>query len=179
MEQNKNALKGVEDKRQELELSIEKLDNQIEDFMMKIEENKKGITQTENDINKSKEEIIKVEEEVNIQQDVLDSRVRSMYINGQSNYLKILLESEGFSDLITRIEAITKVISSDKKVISDLALKKAEVEDKKVAIEDKYNEILALKTENENKLASLNNNIADQKKLVKNLKLRNNYLHQR
>jgi cell wall-associated NlpC family hydrolase len=170
LEQNKNALKGVEDKRQELELSIEKLDNQIEDFMTKIEENKKNITLTENDIKKSKEEILKVEKEIAIQQDVLDQRVRYMYINGQSNYLKILLESENFSDLVTKAEVITKIISNDKKVISDLALKKSEVENKKVALEDKYNEILALKTENENKLTSLNNNIADQKKLVEESK---------
>ncbi|AWK52569.1 glycoside hydrolase [Clostridium beijerinckii] len=170
LEQNKNALKGVEDKRQELELSIEKLDNQIEDYMMKIEENKKSINSTENDIKKSKEQISKVEKEISIQQDVLDQRVRSMYINGQSNYLKILLESENFNELVTKAEVITKVISSDKKVISDLALKKSEVENKKVALEDKYNQILALKTENENKLTSLNNNIADQKKLVEESK---------
>ena len=170
MEQNKNALKGVEDKRQELELNIETLDNQIEDYMMKIEENKKSIKSTENDINKSKEQISKVEKEISIQQDVLDARVRSMYINGQSNYLKILLDSENFSELVTKAEIITKVISSDKKVISDLALKKAEVENKKVALEDKYNQILALKTDNENKLTSLNNNIADQKKLVEESK---------
>ncbi len=170
MEQNKNALKGVEDKRQELELNIETLDNQIEDYMMKIEENKKSIKSTENDINKSKEQISKVEKEISIQQDVLDARVRSMYINGQSNYLKILLESENFSELVTKAEIITKIISSDKKVISDLALKKSEVENKKAALEDKYNEILTLKTENENKLTSLNNNIADQKKLVEESK---------
>ena len=93
-----------------------------------------------------------------------------MYINGQSNYLKILLESENFSDLITKAEAIRKIISIDKKVISDLDLKKAEVENKKVALEDKYNELLALKSENENKLTSLNNNIADQKKLIEEAK---------
>lgn len=170
LEQNKNALKGVEDKRQELELSIEKLDNQIEDFMMKIEENKKSITLTENDIKKSKEEISKIEKEIDVQQDVLDQRVRAMYINGQSNYLKILLESQNFSELITKAEVITKVISNDKKVISDLDLKKSEVENKKVALEDKYNEILTLKTENENKLTSLNNNVADQKKLIEEAK---------
>lgn len=52
------------------------------------------------------------------QQEVLDQRVRAMYINGQSSYLKILLESERFSDLITRTEAIRKIIGLDKQVIS-------------------------------------------------------------
>lgn len=58
-----------------------------------------------------------------------------MYINGQSDYLKIILESESFSDLITKVETIRKIISIDKKVISDLEEKKAEVENKKVSLE--------------------------------------------
>ena len=170
LEENKNALKDAEGKGAELETSIEKLDNQIEGFMMQIDKNKEGIAQTEKDINKSKEEIIKVEEELSKQQDILDNRIRSTYINGQSNYLKVLLNAEGFSDAIARIEAIRKIISIDQKVMSDLDLKKEEVKNKKTALEDKHNELILLETENENKLVSLNNDIASQKKLIDEVK---------
>lgn len=170
LEQNKNSLKEVQDKRHQLEASIEELDNQIEDYMMKIEANKKNITGAENDIQTTKKQITQVEKEVEAKQDVLDQRVRAMYINGQSNYLKILLESESFSDLITRAEAIRKIIGLDKQVISDLNDKKSEVESKKTSLEVKYNDLLALKSENEDKLTSLNTNIADQKKLIQEAK---------
>lgn len=80
-----HLLKEAQDKRHELELSIEKIDNQIEEYMMKIEENKKNITSTENDIEKYKKEILRVEEEVIAQQDLLDQRVKSIYMNGQSD----------------------------------------------------------------------------------------------
>lgn len=170
LEQNKNSLKEVQDKRHQLEASIEELDNQIEDYMMKIEANKKNITGAENDIQITKKQITQVEKEVEAKQDVLDQRVRAMYINGQSNYLKILLESESFSDLITRAEAIRKIIGLDKQVISDLNDKKSEVESKKTSLEVKYNDLLALKSENEDKLTSLNTNIADQKKLIQEAK---------
>ena len=110
LEQNKNSLKEAQDKRQAIESSIEELDNQIEDYMMKIEANKKNITSTENDIQTTKKQITQVEEEVKSKQDALDQRVRAMYINGQSSYLKILLESESFSDLISRADAIRKII---------------------------------------------------------------------
>ncbi|RII31872.1 glycoside hydrolase [Clostridium chromiireducens] len=171
LEENKNSLKEAQDKRQELELSIERLDNQIEAYMMKIDENKKSITSTENDIEKYKKEISRVEEEVKAQQEVLDQRVRSMYINGQSDYFKIILESESFSDLVTKVETIRKIISLDKKVISDLNEKKEEVEDKKVTLEQKYDDLLALKTENESKLTSLNSDIASQKTLIEEAKV--------
>ena len=170
LEENKNSLKEAQDKREEIESSIEKLDNQIEDYMMKIEENKKSITTTENDVNTTKSQITKVEEKMKSQQDVLDQRVRAMYISGQSNYLKILLESESFGDLVTRADTIRKIINIDKKVISDLEENKAEVETKKTSLEVKYNDLLALKSENENKLTSLNSNIADQKILIKDAK---------
>jgi len=170
LEQNKNSLKEAQDKREEIESSIEKLDNQIEDYMKKIEENKKSITTTENDVNTTKKQITKVEEEVKSQQDLLDQRVRSMYISGQSNYAKILLESESFSDLITRAEVIRKIINVDKKVIRDLDEKKTEVENKKASLEVKYNDLLGLKSENENKLTSLNSNIAEQKTLIQDAK---------
>ncbi|WP_241395628.1 NlpC/P60 family protein [Clostridium beijerinckii] len=137
---------------------------------MKIEANKKNITGAENDIQTTKKQITQVEKEVEAKQDVLDQRVRAMYINGQSNYLKILLESESFSDLITRAEAIRKIIGLDKQVISDLNDKKSEVESKKTSLEVKYNDLLALKSENEDKLTSLNTNIADQKKLIQEAK---------
>jgi cell wall-associated NlpC family hydrolase len=170
LEQDKNSLKEAQDKREEIESSIEKLDNQIEDYMIKIQDNKKSIITTENDVNTTKKQITKVEEEVKSQQDALDQRVRAIYINGQSSYLKILLESESFTDLITRAEAIRKIINIDKKVISDLEEKKAEVESKKASLEVKYNDLLALKSENENKLTSLNSNIAEQKTLIQDAK---------
>lgn len=170
LEQNKNSLKEAQDKRQELESSIENLDNQIEDYMMKIDANKKSITGAENDIQTTKKQITQVEEEVKSKQDALDQRVRAMYINGQSSYLKILLESENFSDLITRAEAIRKIIGMDKKVISDLNDMKAEVESKKASLDVKYNDLIALKSENENKLTNLNSSVADQKKLIEDAK---------
>jgi len=170
LEQNKNSLKQAQDKRHELETSIENSDNQIEDYMMKIETNKKSITSTENEIETTKKQITQVEKEVKNEQDVLDQRVRAMYINGQSSYFKILLESKSFSDLITKAEAIRKIVGLDKQVISDLNDKKSEVENKKVSLEVKYNDVLALKSENEVKLTNLNNSIDDQKKLIEDAK---------
>lgn len=170
LEQNKNSLKEAQDKRHEIESSIEELDNQIEDYMMKIQANKKNITKAENDIESTKKQITQIEKDVKNKQALLDQRVRAVYMNGQSTYLKILLESDGFSDLITRVEAIRKIIGLDKKVISDLNDKKSEVEVKKESIEVKYNDLLALKSENEDKLTSLNSNVADQKKLIEEAK---------
>lgn len=170
LEQNKNSLKEVQDKRQKLELSIEKLDNQIENYIMKIEENKKNIASLENDIKSVEKEIPEIEEDIKQKQEMLGKRLRAMYINGQSAYINVLLTSENFSDLITRIDAITKIINIDKKLVNDLNDKKSEMEIKKSSLNVKHNDLVALKVENEDKLAKLNSNIADQKKLIEEAK---------
>lgn len=164
--QNINSLKEAKEKREELELSIEKLDNQIEEYMMKIEQNKENIVSTENDIDNTQEQIVRVEEEFKKKQQVLEQRVKAIYMNGQYNYLKIILDAEDFGDFITRVETVRKIISLDKKMINDLNDKKSEVENKKVSLEVKYDDLLALKNENEEKLANLNDNIAEQKELI-------------
>ncbi|PJI07213.1 MULTISPECIES: C40 family peptidase [Clostridium] len=171
LEQNKNSLKKAQDTRHELEASIEELDNQIEDYMIKIEGNKKSITKAENDIENTKKQITQVEEEVKIKQYVFSQRVRAIYINGESSYLNILLDSESFSDLISKTEMIGKIIGMDKKVIGDLNDMKAEVKSKKASLDAKYNGLNALKSENENKLTSLNSRITDQKKLIEDAKV--------
>jgi cell wall-associated NlpC family hydrolase len=170
LEQNKSSLKEAQDKRHELEASIEELDSQIENYMMKIETNKKNIKATESDINNTQKQITSFEEEAKSKQEALDKRVRALYMQGQSSYLDILLDSENFSDLITRVEAIKKIVGMDKKAISDLKDTKAEVESKKTSLEVKYNDLLTLKSEYEGKLTSLNTNISDQKKLIEEAK---------
>lgn len=171
LEQNKNSLKEVQDKRQQLELSIEKLDNQIEDYMMKIEDNKKNITSLENDIKSVEKQIPEIEEDIKQKQEMLGKRLRATYKNGQSSYINILLGSENFSDLVTRIDAITRIINIDKKLVKDLNDKKSEMEMKKSSLNVKHNDLVALKRENEDKLTKLNSNIADQKKLIEEAKI--------
>jgi peptidoglycan hydrolase CwlO-like protein len=170
LEQNKNALKDVEDKREELEASIERLDNQIENYMSQIEENKVQITQSEKDIIKAKEEVKEKEEDLKKQQQVFDKRARAMYMSGQTSYLKVILQAQSFSDLISRVEMVKKVISFDKKTISDLEKVKLEVENKKTSLEEELNRLTALNNENESKLVSLNNDMTTQKKLIEEVK---------
>ena len=171
LEQDKNALKSAEDKREELEAKVEYFDNEIIGLMNNIEENKKQIAQNEKGIKEAQEEIVKAEENVKAQEELLNKRMRGLYMNGQASYLKVLLQAKDFSDLLYRLEMVVKIIDFDKKVISDLEIKKTGVANKKFALEEQQDDLLSLKTENENKLINLNSNIETQKKVIDGIKL--------
>jgi cell wall-associated NlpC family hydrolase len=165
-----NQLEGVKNKREELELSIEKLDNQIENFMMEVSKNKDDIESNENEINNSMLKISDIETETVEKQKLLDKKLRLTYMYGNTDYFKILFESKTFIDLVTRIDAINKIASMDKKIISELKENEENIKSEKAVLEEKHERIVNLKAENENKLASLNSEKEKQKKLIEEAK---------
>ena len=153
-------------KVQELEASIENLDNQIEGTMDKIADNKKQIIVKEQDIKNSKSELKKVETDMKKQKELFNNRIRAFYINGFNGYLHILLDSRGLGDFTSRVDTIGRIMNYDTKVISNYKTKQKDIADKvdKLKVENK--KLLTLKSENENKLNELNKNKNDQKKLI-------------
>jgi cell wall-associated NlpC family hydrolase len=157
-------------KIQELERNIENLDNQIEGIMDKISDNKKQILTKEKDIKNSENELKTAESDIKKEKELFNRRMRALYINGSSGYLGMLLESNGFGDLISRADMVRKIISFDNKVISDYKIKQKSITDKVDKLKTENKKLLVLKTENEKKLSELNKNKSDQKKLIEQAK---------
>lgn len=96
-----------------------------------------------------------------------------MYISGFDSYADIILESEGLSDLITRVDTVKKVMGFDQGVIKELKTKKEEIKEKKVALDKKSTEIVQLKSENEKKLSSMKSEKSKQELVLTNLRKEN------
>jgi peptidoglycan DL-endopeptidase CwlO len=167
LKQQDNAIKSAEDKVEELEMAIQKLDSQIEKMMVQIEENKKAIVKSEAAIEAAKKEVEKAQKDIEDQQELLDKRVRAMYINGSQGYLSIILKSEGLSDLVSRVEMVNKIVQFDKKVIKELEDKKIVLQDKKAVLDKENQNLLNIKADNEKKLATLTESKKRQDSLIK------------
>ena len=139
------------DKTLELEEKIQNMDNSIQGLMYKIEDNNKDIEKNKEDISKLGKDIEKAQKQIESREDLFNKRVRAMYISGFDSYADIMLESEGLSDLITRVDTVKKVMGFDQGVIKELKTKKEEIKEKKVALDKKSTEIVQLKSENEKK----------------------------
>lgn len=170
LQQDKNSLKDIEGKREELEHKMEMLDLQIETLMRQMNDTKKKIEQTQKDIKSAEVDIQKAEDDMQEEKELFNKRMRAMYINGVDGYLNILLESKGFNDFLSRIEAIKRIAEADKKIIADLNTKKEEVVKKKEALDQQNKTLLALKADNEQKMSKLNDSKSEQAKNVAQLK---------
>lgn len=168
--QDKKALNDIGDKREDMEITIEHLDIQIQGFMSQVEENKKQVAKAEINIKSAEAEVVKAENDVKSQQELVDKRIRAMYINSQAGYIKLLVQSKGISDLVSRVEAMIKIMDFDKKVVETLELKKVELDKKKIVLEEQMDKLLVLKADNEKKLVSLNEASSAQAKLIDELK---------
>jgi cell wall-associated NlpC family hydrolase len=170
LQQNKDKLQAVEDKREVIEVAIQKMDVEIEETMDSIEEYKKKIKATEKEIKTTEEEVKKAEEEVKQQQILLDQRVRALYKNGQVSYLSMLVDASDFSDLLSRVVNIKRIVDYDKKIIAETELKKQEMNNKKQKLALQKESIIAMEKDSENKLVLIKEKSKEQKTLIEELK---------
>lgn len=170
------SLKQIKDQRQDLETKVEKLDNQIADIMNQIDNNKKNIDKTGNDIRQAQVDLYNAEKSIEGQQDLFDKRVRAMYINGVDSYLSVLLQANDLNDFISKVDNVKKIVGFDKKAISNLNSNKDVITKKKQDLDNKNNQLLALKADYEDKLSKLESDKTEQTKLIANLKDREKLL---
>lgn len=170
LQQNQGALNNVQTQMNGLETKVEMMDNQIQNLMIQIDGTKTQITKTQSDIQSAQKDINESENDIQDEQDLFDQRMRAMYINGVDSYVEVLLQSNGLSDFLSRVETIKKLIDFDKNLLADLEAKKQVIVDKKTALDVKNTKLLSLKADSEQKLAEVNDNKATQSKLLTDLK---------
>ncbi|MGH4050156.1 MAG: NlpC/P60 family protein [Clostridium sp.] len=171
---DKAKIQQVRTQRSNLENKVQMMDNQIESVMIKIDSNESNITKTQKDIKQNKIDISKAEADIKAEQIIYNKRMRVMYMNGSSSYVEVLLGANGVEDLISRLEVVKTIIKFDQAVIDDLKTKQEEIVLKKKTLDAENTKLLALRTDNKSKLATLTKQKSDQTKLVAQLNAEEN-----
>jgi murein DD-endopeptidase MepM/ murein hydrolase activator NlpD len=92
---------------------------------------------------------------------LLDARIRVMYMNGTIGYFEVLLESRNFEDLLTRIEMLQRIVNSDTDLIAKMEEDKTQVELKKADLENEQVKLVSLQEEMQIKQQELKLRIAE------------------
>lgn len=128
------------------------------------------IKATENAIIVKTEELALAEIKIAEKNELLNQRLRVMYKTGSIGYLEVLFGAEDFTDLLSRIDMIQKILVHDQNLIQELKVQRDIIEQKKVELETIKDDLLALfksKIAKQNELnVALNNLIAYKKELV-------------
>lgn len=151
--ENLEKYKSLGDEILKLNSKIEELDIEIQQINSKLEENNNSIISIENEITSTEAKLEQTKLEIEEAQLILDNRIRNMYkTNISSNMIVSVITSTSISDLFSRVQAISKIISTDKKIISDINEKKEQLNVDIEILNNKNKELKNLQITIENNL---------------------------
>ena len=113
-----------------------------------IEEKKAEIVQAQSDLEEAK----RVEEE---QYKNMKARIKSMYENGDTDYIDILFSAASMEDLLNKADYIEKVHAYDRKMFENYQIARQNVEDLKNKLEEEESELEAAQGELEEEKAGV------------------------
>ncbi|QSQ10371.1 Murein hydrolase activator EnvC [Koleobacter methoxysyntrophicus] len=151
-----NELEIVERKLELTELELQKVEDQL--------------IKTEQKVKKTQQELEEAQKRVEQQTEIFYLRAEAMYKNGPVDYLEVLLDSKSFSDFITRMDILKRIISYDANLLNSLKEQKALIEDKKVELELQRNEILAVRQQISDKKKEIEVQVAARERLLNQIK---------
>ena len=154
----------------ELNSKIESLDIEIDKTTLKLKENNQAISDIKNQIEINESKLKQTKEEIEKAQIVLDNRVRTMYKTNMSlNILVSVITSKNITDLFSRVQAISKILSTDKEILSDINNKKNELDLTIKNLNTKNSELATLKNIIEEDLKTIENKKSEQEKYLEQL----------
>ena len=110
------------------------------------EERQAALDETIYRINENETKLAEVTAELNEKHDVLENRVRDIYINGQISYLDVLFGSQDFGDFLTRMDLLKRVMIRDSELVANVLAYQNEIKEvgKQLAADKRVQEELAV-----------------------------------
>lgn len=153
------VIEDVSAKLKQIQSDLDAANARLQSIQTKQAEINAQIAQTQN-------EIVKMEAYLKTRQDVLNRRVRAIYMHGQLNYLEVILGANSFSDFANRVELLKRVIRSDYNLILEIQKQKAAIEAKKAQLEEDKRQLDALAAEAEKTRQEIAKKKAEQQKVL-------------
>ena len=170
--QKADALKG---EKKTIESEIQILDSELRALTLETEKQEVQKQEINMRIAESEQKIVELTDEIDKNNELLEERLRAMYMNGTGGYLEIILNAENLIDALTRMDMIQLIVKSDVELLKTINEQKTEVEELKAAQEirrheltavindlnAKQDEVLIASRSKENYMASLQTNIEE------------------
>jgi peptidoglycan DL-endopeptidase CwlO len=165
--ENQQKYEEMNNKIDDIQAKIYRLNEEISPLAEKVENNKKQIDEVKEEIKNTNKEIDTANVEISEKEEILGNRLRELYKSGgQSSYIMLLFSSESFSDLVGKIDSVSKLVNLDKSMVDDLNDKKKALDEKVDSLEEKSNEIAKINDETNKVLGDLEGKKKDQETLI-------------
>ena len=146
-----------------LNSEIANINIEIDTINTKLKDNETQIANTETEIESTKALLEQTEIEISEKEDILSKRLRNIQkSNLMSNMLAYLLASESLTDIFDRFDAVSKIVSLDKELVSEVKEKKETLTVTMDELSNKEASLQALKKETESSLKELESKKSEQ-----------------
>ena len=156
IKETKESLNEVNSQKEESQNKVDDLKSQIAEYEKEINSLKDEIEQKQKEIKEMQGKLDKLEKERQEKQDLLDQRLITMYENGETTYLDVLLSSADITDFISKYYMVETVTEADKELIEGLEADKKEIEETKNKLNASLDEVEKKKEEQESIQTKLN-----------------------
>ena len=136
------GLEEIQTRINQLRGQARELQGKSDALQAKIDDNKAKLAQKQAEVDKRKK--------------IYSKRLRQIYMNGQVNYLDVLLGARDFSDFASRMYLLQKIISSDIEMLQQLQKAEAEVRERQEQLDIEMRDIEVAKAELEAKRSRAN-----------------------
>jgi len=127
---------------------------------------KKKLDDTQDKIDKNEILLAKTEKELAGKTKILNKRVRDIYINGQLSYIDVLFGAADFSDFLTRMDLLKRIIKYDYDLVTKVQADKAIVMTTSESLEKDKEDIKSLVKDAKDKETIVKQKKASKKKLL-------------
>ncbi len=170
--QKAESLKG---EQKSIQQEIDVLDSELRALNLEIDGYELQKQEINMKIAESEQKIEELNEEIDKNNELLEKRLRVMYMNGTAGYLEVLLKAEDLVDALTRMDMIQLIVESDVELLKSIGEQKNQVEQLKAEQEierleltavinnlnSKYNDVMIASRSKEVYMSSLENNLAE------------------
>lgn len=147
IKQTQKLMNQVSSEKKSVSKAIEELDqklNQAEDELTKVENT---LAQLENQIAVTTRELERATGEATGQKELLKKRVRVMYENGNAGYMSVILDATSFSDFISRVDFLKKIVDFDMNLLNKMKGYRDSIDEKRSQLESELDEKERLKNQ--------------------------------
>lgn len=156
-----NEISDIKDSQSGVTSDLATAEANLENIMAEIEQTKADIEDKQAEIEEGRQALLEAQDEADAQYESMKLRIQFMYENNtDDSFWTAILESDGLADMLTRMEYISDVYSTDRRLMEAYEQAVADVEVKNEQLAADMDELVALQDSLDAKKSSLQATIA-------------------
>lgn len=162
LKKTQDQIDGLNDDKSQVQSNLDSKSAELEKLVAAQKQLVKDMDAKQAEIDQSQVDLANAQAEVDKQYEAMKLRIQFMYENSTGDSLwTAILEAKGFSDMLNRLEYVSSINKSDRKLMDDYQNAVTEVENKVAQLNSEMDDMVALQDDYDAKQASVESMIAE------------------